>query len=758
MERRLFLIASIAFVLELCLYLGDLGVIPIPFLSDSATTKQLPVIGEVEVARREVRRRSFESTIWEDSASNEVLFERDSLLTLAGSSAKLKLKGETHIELRENTLVVLEPLEGEDSAPFRLRFSRGDVRARTSLSGVIVQSGEWLLTAAQGTELNLRTIDSDRVEVDVSKGQVELMHKDQSSKITLEENQRLTLRPEEAGPVLSASPELRWVGDFSTRYYSHNFPLPISLSWDGEATLLEISSPGEGAKEIKLAGSQRRILVPLPFGSFSLTLKGPSGISKPMPIEVLPAPKFIYLTPLPRDRAKTGDEVVFTWLSESTLPKYRLEFSAQENFNTKIHVVDVPSTRAQTPLPGPGDLFWRVIGFDEDGFIIPANHSYPIYSLPDPLAPPRLRAPTSKEEDTEAKLGPQRRPTRWWLELLDVLLPQAHGQAGAPGALPPVIFNWDSLPGADFYIIEISDEPSFRDPLIVAKTSTNYYAWSRFVKGIYYYRVAGGSSSGRKGAFSQPEKVDLTIWPLPKAKKVAKDLAKAPTPPPPQPLPVPAIPSPPPPAAQEKAPSVEFVGPIKPSIAKARLWWRGLWQYLNLEGKDRTSASFSGFTHLSLGADWSGDLYQLPVVVRASFARTVWTPKLTSQLPFQADLNMDRLRMAAGWRDRTSPWQIGMSLGQAPLIERKTLESLKTTSQLTFGAWVAWEKSIENDLWLGELRTETASQLTEVTIHGQWARPWTADWFFGAEAELRASFGSNRGFMIQSGIHLGKSW
>lgn len=758
MERRLFAFAIIAFFLELCLYLGDLGVIPLPFFADSSVAKQLPAIGEVEIARREVRRRGFESTIWEDSVAKEVLFERDSLLTLAGSSAKLKLKGDTHIELRENTLVVLEPIEDEDGAPFRLRFSRGDVRARTTLSNVVMQSGEWVLTATAGSDLNLRAIDAEKVEVDVAKGQVDIKHKNQSNHITLEENQRLTLRPEEAGPILSASPELKWENESYLRFYSHQFPHTVTLSWEGEASRLEIASPGEGIKELPLKSNQRKIQIPFQQGSFSASLKGASGISKSLTIEVLLAPKFIYLTPLPRDRAKTGDRTVFAWLSESQLPRYRLEFSEQQDFNTIIHVVDVNGTRAETPLPGPGDLYWHVIGYDEDNFMIPANHAYPIFSLPDPLAPPRLRAPTSNE-DSEAKATLLRSHKLWWLEIFRLLIPQANGEAKP---LPPVIFNWDALPGADFYIIEISDESNFRNPLVVAKTSTNFYAWARFAKGVYYYRVAGGSLSGRKGAFSKPEKVDLTVWPLPKKKKLVAETKPPPTILPDNPVDKMELPpSPPPPVIpppSQASSTDEFVGPMRPVESQLRLWWRGLWQYLNLSGEERTDASFNGFTYLALGGDWTGELSQLPFVMRFSFDRYQWTPKLKSQFPFQPDLNMDRLRLAMGWRDRTSPWQVGVALSQIPSIERVSLETIKSKSELAFGAWLAWQRTIEDDQWLAEGRAETTGALTELSFHGQWSSPWVGKWFYGGECELRSVFGVNQGFIIQTGIHVGSFW
>src|SRR5262245_10421567 len=107
-----------------------MGWIVLPGFTKVNSVKTQTYIGEVVTARQYVRRRAFDSNIWEDSGSSEPLYENDSILTLNGSSAKLRLHSDINLELHENTLVVLETVPTNPDQPFRLKFSRGDIRTQ----------------------------------------------------------------------------------------------------------------------------------------------------------------------------------------------------------------------------------------------------------------------------------------------------------------------------------------------------------------------------------------------------------------------------------------------------------------------------------------------------------------------------------------------------------------------------------------------------------------------------------------------------
>src|SRR3954463_4346557 len=66
-------------------------------------------LGEITETKREVRRRTQDSLVWEESKHSQKLFSHDSILTLDQSTASVKLIGDTQITLNENTLVTIEP-------------------------------------------------------------------------------------------------------------------------------------------------------------------------------------------------------------------------------------------------------------------------------------------------------------------------------------------------------------------------------------------------------------------------------------------------------------------------------------------------------------------------------------------------------------------------------------------------------------------------------------------------------------------------
>ncbi|GIL16846.1 MAG: hypothetical protein BroJett040_05970 [Oligoflexia bacterium] len=71
-------------------------------------------------------------------------------------------------------------------------------------------------------------------------------------------------------------------------------------------------------------------------------------------------------------------------------------------------------------------------------------------------------------------------------------------------------FNWSEVRGAEFYILEISEEPDFKKLLVEQKTTSSHFLWShiQLKRDHFYWRVAGGSAQ-KMGRFSEPSKVSL---------------------------------------------------------------------------------------------------------------------------------------------------------------------------------------------------------------------------------------------------------
>ena len=130
MDRYLLSGAFALLIIESLVLLADLNVIDIGWQPFSPPIIQQENIGYIVHAKQNVRRRGQESIVWESTDSKDLLYDFDSVLTLSQSSAQIKLRGDVQIQLHENTLVVLEPPEETKNDQLRLRFSRGNVRAR----------------------------------------------------------------------------------------------------------------------------------------------------------------------------------------------------------------------------------------------------------------------------------------------------------------------------------------------------------------------------------------------------------------------------------------------------------------------------------------------------------------------------------------------------------------------------------------------------------------------------------------------------
>ncbi|MGE0762151.1 MAG: hypothetical protein AB7N80_02620 [Bdellovibrionales bacterium] len=776
MDRRLLTFAILTFTLELLLFLGDVGVLPVHWLSRSTVSHDRAAIGEVQIARQNVRRRGFDSNIWEDSATRDRLFENDSILTLSGSTAKLKLQGDVNIELHENTLVVLESLDEQIDKPFRLRFSRGDLRAQNPARGVQLKSGDWAITATPGADLSLRAVDSGRVEVEVNSGEVDVQHAVHGLKRKVTSEQRVMLYPEEASEVVTTSQDLKWQDGKEQKIYAHQFPIHAKFEWVGQADTLQVLSPTHGAKAWPVKSQQSSADLEFVPGSYHLTLAYKDKISKTLSIQVLKAPKIVHLTPLPRDRVKTDHPTLFGWLSEMQVGSYKLELARDANFNQVIQTQPSADPRVQMAINESGSLFWRVTAFDEENFLIPAAYSYPIFSEPDPLAPPKLRSPTAVEEDGASYHPPTSRRYAWdWLWSL--FIPAAEGQSKSKTktkkALPPVIFNWEALPGADHYVIEISSSPSFESPEIIAKTSTNFYAWTNFNKQVYYYRVAGGANSGRMGVFSLPEKVDLTIWPPPKSPKtqVAKNTARTKTSPAielpakvkPAKAPEPETPPPdlavvvPPPMATTKPPPARPIRPV--GVHRASAWWQGVYQSEHQEGQEQVTADLQGGSFAGLGFHLDMNLSQTQLLVVGDWQNITWKPKNKSTWPYQKDVSSTDWHLGLSLADEQSPWFYGGTLQQTTRLERVDLERLDGKAHFGFGPHFGWRQLEAADFKRQHsLHLVFADDFTQARSHNQWQYPLTSGFFVGGEFNLSFSFGDLKASSIQLGLQLGKNW
>lgn len=686
-DRYLVSLAVFALILELTWLAGDFNLIHLPYLSPAKEDTQRLQAGHVEQARREVRKKASDSLVWETPGEREAVFFNDSFLTLAQSSATLSLQGGSQLHLAENTLVVIEPSSDEAPDRIRLRFSKGAIRSHSG-EKTRIQTDSWVIEAEKGSELKVRQVEGEKIQVEMSSGRARVLHgEDNETNVELKANEILTVDEEKVLESQTVTQDLLWQDRTPARIYSHSFPVEIDLEWSGPAEEIEIWSTTGEKRTVSVEEGTHKRTVALNSGTFFLRLSRNETVSATREVEIWNAPVLHLFSPLPRDRAEVERSLSFSWAESPLAKEYRLQVSRDTRFEQIIFDRKMQGIEAQAAFDdGEGKYHWRVMGYDESGYPIPALYSYPLYFSEEPLPAPKLIVPENRSPADVKKKSDDQSFFRWRRPLIGWLIGTAWAQEGAVAEKVDLVFRWEKVEGASAYIIEISETPDFRTPLLIEKTEGTEFRWKNVEPKIYYWRVAGEGGSGRKGLFSPVSRLDVSELPVSGA-AVDGVAVQAP--------PAPAAPSKTTaqkkdgakneeasPVAQQKIRIFDEPGGISGEKKwKAQILWMPSYYSETYKSAEDVDASLSGFLAGVVGWDIGvhfSDSFQLQWI--GQFAKTVWREK--EELPFQEDLRDERLSSHLFWRRPYSRWLWGVYYTAKSGIGRADLEevSLKTAS------------------------------------------------------------------------------
>lgn len=74
-----------------------------------------------------------------------------------------------------------------------------------------------------------------------------------------------------------------------------------------------------------------------------------------------------------------------------------------------------------------------------------------------------------------------------------------------------VTLQWDDVPNAVGYAIEIAKDSGFKSILVKEKTSKNEYDWVNPTAGVYFYHVAAIAAGDVVSAFSEPSRIVVSL-------------------------------------------------------------------------------------------------------------------------------------------------------------------------------------------------------------------------------------------------------
>lgn len=708
-DQKLIALTVFLLGLEVAWLLMHLQIIPSPFGAKTQLIEQKPA-GYVSKAQRELRKRGLNSLVWENATEDETLYYYDSVLTLSQSTATLHLTEQTEVHLSENTLVTIEPQSATNTSEIRLKFTRGDLRARNPSATTKIETQEWTLNLNQGSEVSLRQTGTDDFEVEVLKGNLEFQ-KD-SGVQSLSENQLLKIEDNKVSETLAIQTNLKFQGPDYQRIYSYQPQAIVPVSWQGEAEQIQILPLGHDKVLKTLSAGQSAENLALEPGKYTLRLLKEGRVSEAKEVEVWQAPTLHLLSPFPRDRVKTNENIAFIWTYLQEAKEYKFVITDLRTGQVSEKVVKENSMNFN--FTDESDVQWKVIGIDLDGFEMPAPYANQIFPRHEPFAAPKLkspemRVPASKPPEEKPAAKKKKRKSSGMHSPASVLLSWIfHSLISEAEAKPAAaadyeaVFAWEPVDGADVYTIEISETADFRSPKVSKTIKRTEFIWSQFQLGTYFWRVAAGSSKGRMGVFSEPAIVQLEKLPENAANASSNDgvlIRKKAVDPEKQRTPVETkteviFKEAPKPQFDEKLfeKDVKLVSDDQRELKDTYLYeWSPVTTNWTLNGTDELKARLSGST-TGAGRFQTEQLLSRDksYFIDAFYAQYKWKASDLTTYPFQEDQTFTDARVQVLFGNSKSGLLRGGILQMLPFIERKGLESLELKSALCLGPAVTY--------------------------------------------------------------------
>lgn len=767
------IITAFLLAAEVVWLLSHLQIIPSPFKKLSLEREKSPA-GVVLKSQRELRRRSMDSLVWENSGIEDTLYNYDSVLTLSQSSATLLLHGETEVHLSENTLVTIEPLDQGTENQIRLKFSRGDLRARNPLASTLIETDEWSLNLGEGSEVSLRQTGQEKFEVEVLKGEAKFLQENEAQ--TLSQNQLLKIDDNKPAETVALTSDLQFQGPDYQRVYSSESTLNLPVEWKGSADQLEVLPQGEDKIIRSVRADQSTEKLNLPPGKYTLRLIKNGKASAAKEVEVWQAPVVQLLSPFPRDRVKTEQSVSFVWTSLNEVKGYK--FVLIDKNGKTVFEKPVKDHYFFHTFDTEGQYDWKIIAIDQDGFEIPSSYSNPILSTEELLAAPKLKSPELRKPASPKKkndgalffqkpraLSQQVATSKWWRVLTSAMVSRAHAddllgdlekdaakkatvQNSKNVADFEAVFAWEKVDGADQYVIEISSTSDFRKTLLSQTTRKTEFAWQGFQLGTYYWRVAAGSKKGKMGAFSEPAKVALEKMPEKESfeegvlirKKLDPEKQRAPVITKDDDI----IQNAPKPNFDQKRfeKDVVFKHVENRDLEDSYLFaWTPSYFGWNLTGSDQLKSQFQGSSTGSFHfqTEQAGRTKEKSVLIDIQYNQVKWRPKNTDSHPYQEDLTWSDAKAHALFGASDSMLLKGLSVMTVPTLERSDLEEVRLKTNIVLGPSVYY-------IWQNKERWKSGHTLSFLAGSGLFA--------FSTQNHFRYQFFQTESLKVFLGIHV----
>jgi hypothetical protein len=650
-DRKLILILTVALFIEVFVLVFDL------YRADSKTQRG-KLAGHIISKENKFLRRSNESLVWDSAQNDEELFYYDSVMTLSQSQARIYLHDDTEVTLSENTMVLIEPPDTNKENEIRLSLSRGDLRARNPFSQAQISHGDWKLNLEKGSDIDIREMGQNQFQIQVKEGEVKLNDQQMIGK-----NQVVEVSGGKVQNIQNFSQIFLWEKSLVTRVYTTAGSTDYQIKWQGTAEKIRVDQ-----REIDIRGKQS-LNISLGLGRHIIQAMPDDGLTPVLAVEVWKAPFFHLIEPLPRTRIKTFDDQQFIWQEVSNASKYKIEFL--KNDGITYFEKEVTGSNDLLRFKTEEDLQWQVKAYDRDGYEIPSSYAYPLFLRNQPFEAPRVKKPFLRKPATKKT------------SLFNLLWTLVEPVALAGVENKEAIFSWEKVDGAHHYVIEISETPDFRTPVVNQEIETTNYVWAKVKMQKYYWRVSAGSKSGKMGIFTEPMMVDFQHFSDEELLESGVRLKDAEPNVRPTHVPV-SAPAPRATAPEPQAPAQARKPPQRIFSNHLRWSWDPEYTSSTFRSHDDFTTKLSGFSPLAASVEKDSETGW-----RIHYHQARYKPEPADKYPYQGDLSVSELDLQVRMSDLYDDQSWGFELEKANWFTRTGNETIDSKSDLRVGG--AWQ-------------------------------------------------------------------
>ena len=445
-------------------------------------SQNLEPIGKILVSDNNVKRKSENENLWQESKRNDAVYNNDSIRTGSNSEAVIQLNDKSIIEVQSNSLIVLQ----KKSENFKIDFKTGDVKTKTESNQLQIQIKDSVINT-KASELSLKTDTKQNTQIRLQTGQAKIQENKSGKSIELEKSKEVEITNTGKTQSFVHHISLNTPADESI-IYDPNKEILFPFTWLINNDLIqsenfEISTSPNFEKNLTIKRSTHlAIEAPIKKGinywRVSAQVKNTDGkienvFSKVRSIQLLDDHRIKLLEPeqLSLVSLNPGQENIdFKWSSNLEAKTYLLEISKSSDF--KIIYKTLSLSEQQTSLKQmPDDLYyWRVSAFSAENKIL-AKSSSQQFQL-------KSRMPNFPILEKPKNLS------KW-------VLPS------------PVVFSWQIYTEAKKYKLQIASDLSFKNLIYEKDSLENQTTWPWEALGNYYWRVLCYNEQNLKIAQSQ---------------------------------------------------------------------------------------------------------------------------------------------------------------------------------------------------------------------------------------------------------------